>query len=121
MNIVKWVTASENNSSHFELEMSVDGENWKKLTTIPSAGNSTEELKYSYVNYNSNPLTYYRLQQFDIDGKFETYGPISVTKTITDKKIVKYINLMGQEVNPDNVTGVILEIYDDGTMKKMIR
>jgi hypothetical protein len=120
-NIVNWVTASENNSSHFELEMSVDGENWRKLTTIPSAGNSTEELKYSYVNHNLNPLTYYRLQQFDIDGKFETYGPISVTKTITDKKIVKYINLMGQEVNPDNVTGVILEIYDDGTMKKMIR
>jgi hypothetical protein len=121
LNIVKWVTASENNSSHFELEMSVDGENWRKLTTIPSAGNSTEELKYSYVNYNSNPLTYYRLQQFDIDGKFETYGPISVTKTITDKKIVKYINLMGQEINPENTTGVVIEIYDDGTMNKIIK
>lgn len=121
LNIVNWVTASENNSSHFDLEMSLDGEEWRRLTTVPSAGNSMEELKYSFINYNSNPLTYYRLQQFDIDGKFKTYGPIMVTKTITDKKIVKHINLMGQEVNPDNVTGVILEIYDDGTMKKMIR
>ncbi len=121
LNIVNWVTASENNSSHFELEMSLDGENWRKLTTIPSAGNSTEELKYSYVNYNSNPLTYYRLQQFDIDGKFKTYGPILVTKTITDKKIVKYINLLGQEINPDTTKGIIIEIYDDGTMKKIIR
>jgi hypothetical protein len=61
------------------------------------------------------------LQQFDIDGQFKTYGPISITKASKEKKIVKYINLMGQEVNPDNTTGLILEIYDDGTMKKMIR
>ena len=120
-NVVKWVTASENNSSHFDLESSTDGENWRKITTKFAAGNSTQEIKYSYIDYNLNPVTYYRLKQFDIDGQFKTYGPISVTKTITDKKIVKYINLMGQEVNPDNTTGVIIEIYDDGTMKKKIR
>ena len=120
-NVVKWTTASENNSSHFDIESSTDGENWRKITTIPSAGNSIQELKYSYIDYNLNELTYYRLQQFDIDGKFETYGPILVTKTITEKKIVKYINLIGQEVNPEYVKGVVIEIYDDGTMRKMIR
>ena len=120
-NVVKWTTASENNSSHFDLESSTDGENWRKITTKPSAGNSTEEIKYSYIDYNLNSLTYYRLQQFDIDGKFETYGPILVTKTITEKKIVKYINLMGQEVNPDYTNGLIIEIYDDGSMKKITK
>jgi hypothetical protein len=120
-NVVKWTTASENNSSHFDLEMSTDGENWRKIATKESAGNSTQEIKYSYIDYNLSPLTYYRLQQFDIDGKFETYGPILVTKTITDKKIVKYINLLGQEINPETTKGIIIEIYDDGTMKKMIR
>jgi hypothetical protein len=120
-NVIKWSTDSEQNSSHFDLESSIDGENWRKITTIPSAGNSTEELKYSYIDYNINSLVYYRLQQFDIDGQFKTYGPISITKASKEKKIVKYINLMGQEVNPDNTTGLILEIYDDGTMKKMIR
>jgi hypothetical protein len=120
-NVIKWTTASENNSSHFDLEMSLDGEEWRKITTRFAAGNSTQEIKYSYIDYNLNSLVYYRLQQFDIDGQFKIYGPIVITKTITDKKIIKYINLMGQEVNPDNVTGVILEIYDDGTMKKMIR
>ena len=120
-NVIKWSTDSEQNSSHFDLESSVNGENWKKITTIPSAGNSTEELKYSYIDYNLNELTYYRLQQFDIDGKFETYGPIVITRDSTNKKIVKYINLMGQEVKPENVHGIIIEIYDDGTMRKMIR
>jgi len=120
-NVVKWTTASENNSSHFDLESSTDGENWRKITTKYAAGNSTEEIKYSYIDYNLNPVTYYRLQQFDIDGVFKTYGPILVTKTITEKKIVKYINLMGQEVNPDYTKGLVIEIYDDGSIRKMIR
>ncbi len=120
-NVIKWTTASENNSSHFDLEVSIDGEDWRKITSKSAAGNSTEEIKYSYIDYNINSLVYYRLQQFDIDGQFKTYGPISITKASKEKKIVKYINLMGQEVNPDNTTGLILEIYDDGTMKKMIR
>ncbi len=120
-NVVKWTTDSEQNSSHFDLEMSTDGEEWRKITTKQAAGNSTEEIKYSYIDYNLNSVTYYRLQQFDIDGQFKTYGPILVTKTITEKKIVKYINLMGQEINPENTTGVVIEIYDDGTMRKMIR
>ncbi len=120
-NVVKWTTASEYNSSHFDLEMSTDGEEWRKVATKNAAGNSTEEIKYSYIDYNLNSVTYYRLQQFDIDGQFKTYGPILVTKTITEKKIVKYINLMGQEINPEYATGVVIEIYDDGTMKKMIR
>ena len=72
-------------------------------------------------DYNLYSLTYYRLIQFDNDGKFKIYGPISAFKTITNKKIVKYINLMGQEVNPNYVNGVVIEVYDDGTMIKIIK
>jgi len=120
-NVIKWTTASENNSSHFDLESSTDGENWRKIITKFAAGNSTEEIKYSYIDYNLNPLVYYRLQQFDIDGVFKTYGPILVTKTITEKKIIKYINLMGQEINPLTATGLVIEVFDDGSMRKVIR
>lgn len=120
-NVIKWNTASENNSSHFDLETSEDGENWRKIITKEAAGNSTEEIKYSHIDYNLSVLSYYRLQQYDIDGGFKTYGPILVTKSANDKKIVKYINLLGQEINPDTTKGIIIEIYDDGTMKKVIR
>lgn len=120
-NVIKWTTASENNSSHFDLESSTDGENWRKIITKFAAGNSTEEIKYSYIDYNLNSVTYYRLQQFDIDGVFKTYGPILVTKTITEKKIIKYINLMGQEINPLTSTGILIEVFDDGSIRKVIR
>jgi hypothetical protein len=40
--------------------------------------------------------------------------------TIKVKKVVKYVNLMGQEVGPE-VKGVVFEVYEDGTSKKIIR
>ena len=120
-NVIKWSTESENNSSHFDLESSEDGYVWKVIATKQATGNSNETIRYSYIDNNLNSVVYYRLQQFDIDGKCETYGPIVITRDSTNKKIVKYINLMGQEVKPENVHGIIIEIYDDGTMRKMIR
>jgi hypothetical protein len=120
-NVVKWTTASEQNSSHFVLESSYDGEMWKEIATRNAAGNSIEDVKYSWIDYNQNELTYYRLVQYDIDGKSETYGPISVMKSSIDKEIVKYVNLMGQEVNPLTTIGLVIEVYSDGSTRKLIR
>ena len=120
-NLVNWTTESENNSSHFDLESSNDGNNWKTITTKPAAGNSNEQIRYSYIDNDLSEVVYYRLQQFDIDGKSETFGPIVITRDVRDKKIIGYINLLGQKVDPKYTTGVIIEIYDDGTMIKKIR
>jgi hypothetical protein len=51
---------------------------------------------------------------------YEIYGPIVLEGFFSSKKIVKYINLAGQEVN-ETYKGVVLEVYEDGTMKKIIR
>lgn len=120
-NMLKWATASEQNSSHFIVEKSIDGENWREITNKPSAGNSTEKLYYSFsddINYLG--LNYYRLVQYDIDGQFEIYGPIALNNEIKEKKIIKYVNLMGQEISPET-SGVVFEVYEDGTSKKIIR
>lgn len=119
-NIVKWTTASEHNSSHFVLHSSYDGENWREIATKDAAGNSTEEVRYSFIDYNQKELTYYRLVQVDIDGKYDVYGPISVMKSSRDKEIVKYVNSLGQEVSPDT-KGLIIIVYDDGSSEKTIK
>jgi hypothetical protein len=120
-NLINWTTESENNSSYFDLESSIDGENWKVITTSPAAGNSNEKINYSYIDNNLSEIVYYRLQQFDIDGKYETFGPIVITRDVKNKQIIGYINLLGQKVDPKYATGVIIEIYEDGTMIKKIR
>lgn len=120
-NVIKWMTASEQNSSHFDLLSSLDGEEWKLISTRPAAGNSINDLKYSWIDYNLNTLIYYRLAQFDIDGFCKEYGPIIVQKAKTDKRVIRYINLMGQEVDPSIKSSILIEIYDDGSIRKVIR
>jgi hypothetical protein len=120
-NSLKWATASEQNSSHFDIERSEDGEIWKFIANKTAAGNSQTKINYShldsYINQNN---VYYRLLQYDIDGKFEIYGPIVIEGNYSNKKVIKFVNLLGQEIN-ENYKGVLFEIYEDGTMKRIIR
>jgi predicted RNA-binding protein with TRAM domain len=74
--VLTWQTASEHNASHFDIEKSTDGTNWRVIGQVQAAGNSTELLSYNFVD-NDKSNAYYRLNQLDIDGKNEYFGPIS--------------------------------------------
>ena len=120
-NDLKWATASEKNSSHFNVERSDDCERWEVIGYRPSALNSQSVINYNYIdNFVKNITVYYRLVQYDIDGNFEIFGPIALEGGFLNKKIIKYINLAGQEVN-ELYEGVLFEVYEDGTMRKIIR
>jgi hypothetical protein len=120
-NTLKWSTASEHNSDYFSLERSIDGEQWDSVGTTKATGNSTQVVNYLYVdNFRFNGFIYYKLNQFDFDGNFKVYGPISINNTHTNKKVVKYINILGQEVSSET-NGFIFEVYEDGTTKRIIR
>ncbi len=120
-NLIDWITESEHNSDYFILERSRDGYEWGEISNQIAAGESMAEIRYSYVDNNFFSTTYYRLLQYDIDGKYEIFGPISVEREIKDKKVVKYLNLMGQEVNPLTTTGLVIKVFEDGSMIKVIR
>jgi hypothetical protein len=77
---VNWVTASEHNSSHFVIERSIDGGTWENMHVVPAAGNSTALNEYTFVDTDARGYEnlYYRLVQFDNDGVYEVYGPVSV-------------------------------------------
>jgi hypothetical protein len=120
-NYLEWATATEHNSSHFVVEKSDDGFNWDKIGQLPSAGNSTQEIHYDLTDNNVSPVyNYYRLKQFDIDGVNKEYGPIVINNKSQIKIIAKRTNLIGQEVN-ENETGIIIEIYEDGTLIRTIK
>ena len=76
-----WTSATEINSSHFEVERSEDAENWDYLGTVQAAGNSYEPIDYGYVDRtvnlkrNETKIFYYRLKQVDLDG-FTEYSEI---------------------------------------------
>jgi len=128
-----WQTASEFNSSHFDLEKSRDGISWEKLAQIPAAGNSNDLLSYSY--FDTNPLSqqYYRLHQFDIDGKDELFSPIAISCTensgsyftsypnpsheafnviIQDKDFLGFCNLIIRDNNGKQIHFESIEVKD---------
>jgi hypothetical protein len=122
-NVIKWQTASEHNSLHYLLERSTTGEFDENNTIqiVQAAGNSTEIIDYVRLDKGySQTINYYRLVQVDFDGKFEVYGPISINNSFKIKKVIKVVNALGQEVD-ETTTGVLFEVYEDGTSKKIIR
>jgi uncharacterized protein YneR len=97
---VRWSTATEHNSSHYNVERSVDGSAWNLLTTTNAAGNSTITQVYEVKDYDvrAYETIYYRLQQFDQDGTSKQYGPVSVSCTDANSSWEVFPNPAGNEV-----------------------
>lgn len=77
--VLDWSTYSEINNSHFDIEHSVNGIDYKRIGGLEGAGNSSQVLDYKFVD--TEPIegyNYYRLKQHDFDGRSETFDPISV-------------------------------------------
>ena len=125
-NYLFWSTISEQNTSHFNLQKSRDGETWTTITTLNAAGNSTTNIDYNVTDYEVEPIiNYYRLQQYDSNGVYETYGPVVINNMDSDivKYVIMFLNLHGQQIDPTALpaTGIYIEVYNDGTMKKVYR
>jgi hypothetical protein len=79
VNIVNWVTSSEINNSHFDIERSEDGIEFTKIGEIKSAGNTTVNTNYSFRDKAPfNGTNYYRLKQWDFNGEFQYSKIISI-------------------------------------------
>jgi hypothetical protein len=85
-NLLNWETASEQNNSHFIVYKSTDGIDFKELTRI-SAKNQAS--KYQYLD--ASPVSgnnYYKLVQFDVNGKSEELGVKVVNFGLTESNSV---------------------------------
>jgi hypothetical protein len=83
-----WQTASELNSSYFDIERSIEGYDWKVIESIEGSGNTSSTTDYEWKDYTTirqNTPIYYRLRQFDFDGKEEIHGPISISCDTNEK------------------------------------
>ena len=116
--LIEWTTLSQVNNDYFEVQRSIDVEQWQTIKTVTGAGNSNGQMSYSAIDDNPvHGVSYYRLKQTDYDGQYELFSPISISISSEEKIIDKIINFAGQEVN-DHYKGMVLEIYQDGTYVK---
>ncbi len=69
VNHLEWITAQEQNVSHFELERGTDGRSFTKVAKINATGNNgTANNQYSYNDAAAAATSYYRLRMVDMDG-----------------------------------------------------
>ncbi|WP_152559896.1 beta strand repeat-containing protein [Hymenobacter sp. IS2118] len=74
--LLKWTTASEQNSAHFDVQRSLDGRKYTTIARVQAQGNSSRLSSYASLD-NAAPAgtIYYRLFQADTDGT-TSYSPV---------------------------------------------
>ncbi len=88
---INWVTYSEVNSSHFDVEYSADGRSFKTVGTVP-AKNIITGGSYSFNYKSTSAKSYYRLKGVDIDGQISYSKIIDVSSNCDMVSINIYPN-----------------------------
>ncbi|MBL7915289.1 MAG: T9SS type A sorting domain-containing protein [Bacteroidia bacterium] len=110
-----WVTASETGNNYFDVERSGDGVHFSSIGIVTGAGNSSQQLTYSFTD--TNPLkgiSYYRLKQTDFNGFFQ-YSGWSVVSFDTSQMLKAYPN----PSNGNFIVELPFENYDAGIILRI--
>jgi hypothetical protein len=76
---VSWVTASEINNDYFSLEKLDNSKTFNYIGEVMGNGTTTDMNEYYFNDFNyENDNQYYRLTQYDFDGKKEVFDLVSV-------------------------------------------
>ncbi|UTW61980.1 LamG domain-containing protein [bacterium SCSIO 12741] len=97
-NDLTWETQSEISSDYFLVERSEDGVNWTPLTEVSASGFSNEKRTYTANDLYPAMVTYYRLTQYDFDGKSETFPIISVHGNIDPENSLRPVSIIQNPV-----------------------
>jgi len=88
-NRVTWMTTSEKNFSHFEIEKSTDGVNFVRITTIQGKGADGKETAYTFDDNEVKVIQYYRLKYADANGQFTYSNILRVNRDdVTNTKVL---------------------------------
>jgi trimeric autotransporter adhesin len=80
--LLNWTTANEINTAGFELERSIDGNNFNKIAFVKGAGNSNSVLDYANTDNDAmdqqSTILYYRLKIMHTNGSFKYSNIVTI-------------------------------------------
>lgn len=77
--LLRWTTASEMNSAHFDVHRSHDGRSWDRVASLDAAGQSQQAVDHSFFDTGVTHGTwYFALSQTDLDGTVQELGVVAV-------------------------------------------
>ena len=116
-NELKWVTGTEENTSHFVVERSFNGlDNFKELGRVDAKGFTTDLQTYLFEDTDLEKMSYYRLRIVDFDG-FTMYSDVIALERskgafevdVFPNPVIKDVNV---KVNLDKAGPVEIKIFD---------
>lgn len=112
--LIEFVTASEFNVEHFNIETSMDAINWITLDNITPKNYFNNITTYYYPNPNLGQ--YFRLREVDFDKVL--YSNIYYNKCEINIESYELYNLLGQKVEDINLpSGIYIKKYKNKTIK----
>lgn len=116
---LNWITASELNNDFFEIQHSLDGENWLNIGNVKGAGTSVIYNNYSFEHDGTAPGTnYYRLVQHDFNGVLH-YSEVRAIE-MEDRSINLYPNPATNIINVSGLNGKYAEIQMYNNLGELI-
>lgn len=104
--LLNWATTAEENTSHFEVEHSVDGQQFNVIEIVSTTGNGRTADNY-YSAHHHDPrqaANFYRLKMADRDGGF-TYSDVVKVRMDGPADVKLFPNPASQAVVLSNVSG----------------
>lgn len=117
---LSWSTASEYNSSWFEIERSFNGTDWSFAGKVKAAGYSQATTSYRFIDHLKDPAGYrqifYRLRMTDLNGASEYSNPVSVYLHVRNNLVQVFPNPFSNELfvelNADLAETVDVKLYN---------
>jgi hypothetical protein len=109
-----WATASEQNSSYFEVERSTDGQRFESIGRVSAQGNASSLSSYTFRDTKSSESStrYYRLRQVDLDGSAE-YSLVRTVQLSTATTLMLAPNPAHSAVTvTGTAAGAKVEVFD---------
>lgn len=114
-----WATAMEQNNLGFDVEVSEDGQRYRKLAFVPSQnGNAQHIQQYTYLDTENGKhgTRYYRLKQQDVDGKFEYFG----VKTVNFAAASQHSLTLYPNPTTDGIVQLEVQATQNATMQVQV-
>lgn len=121
-NLLQWATANEVNASHYDVERSPDGQQFRFIGRVQASGNKATNSSYQYTDDHIDrlgiPVMYYRLVQNDLDGRKSysqvirlNYATAGASKTMVYPNPTK--GLITIVIGDKQLAGTTAMVYDE--------
>lgn len=99
---LNWSTSTEQNTADFEVQHSINAQQWNVIGTLSAAGNSSTVRNYRFLHegpFKGSVNHFYRILQRDLDGKSSFSKVISIDYPPLSNDIVVFPNPASDVIN----------------------